>query len=197
MTSNNKNQRKIEQEITSQFSVESEDPVEEKVEIKEVKKSQEPESQRVLLNNTDAYIHDRMKSQPRSLEEIEVVAEQDNKANYHQLTLPKEIKKYEDRFRFRWLSKDKRQIDHACDVRGWVIVNRLYFDELPDHIFTVTGSIERGDNILAFIRKDIGEQMFKEPGKKSKDIVEGMLSKHKDDPRYYTPKEGNDNVIQI
>ena len=169
MTSKKDNQQQLEKRITENFKVP--EPKSE-----EVKEAPATETQRILLNQTDAYINDRIKSQPQTLDEVEVIPEENKPTNTNQLTLPKELDEYKERLRFRWLSKDKRQIDRACDVRGWVIANRTHFPDLPDHLFTVSGSIERGDNILSFIKKEIGDKMFEAPAKQSKEIVESTLN---------------------
>lgn len=156
------------------------------------------ETPRVLLSNTDAYIHDRMKAQPKTLEEIRV----DNLGkpkdpSKHRLSLPEELKDYGKKFAFRWLDKNKQSLDYSCDVRGWKILSRNYFPNLPKHLFTVNGSIERGSVILAFIPVELAEEIRKEPGEKSNNIIQGMFEKHSDDPRYYTPQSGTSEDREV
>ena len=168
------------------------------------KESNAVESQHVLLSNADAYVHDRMKGQPRTLEEVDVkVLDKEGMEGKHRLSLPEELEPFKKKYGFRWLFKHKQAIDYACDVRGWVLLNRTYFPDLPRHLFTVSGSVERGDSILAFIPKAKAEEILKEPGEKSNQVKEAAFNKHKDDPRFYAPKESvnedgsKDNVVMI
>ena len=156
------------------------------------------EPTRILLSDTDAYVHDRLKGQPKNLKDVDIRVEEKRDQNVHRLSLPKEIKVHENKYRFRWIMKHKQAIDYACDVRGWVLVNRTYFNDLPRHLFTVSGSIERGDAILAFMPRKQAEEILKEPGDKSRDRIQSTFNKHADDPRYYKPSDKEDkNVIMI
>ena len=162
----------------------------------------EQETPRILLSATDAYVSDRMKSQPNELSGVDVRVEDKTDPSKHRLSLPDEMVAFEKKYTFKWLMKNKQNLDYACDVRGWVLVNRTYFPGLPRHLFSVNGSIERGDAILAFIKREIAERMRREPSEKSHNMVQGTLGKHKDDSRYYSPdsgtsdREGKD-VVQI
>ncbi len=60
------------------------------------------------MSEEDAYISDRMKSQPTTLDEVRAVKEKKYLPGEHRLSLPKEFKKYKDRFAFRWINKKKR-----------------------------------------------------------------------------------------
>jgi len=146
----------------------------------------QPEIQRILMSEADAYIADLMKGQPKTLDEVQVKV-MDKDTNVHRLSLPKELEQFEDKFVFRWLMKDKRSLDYSCGVRGWVIVSSRHFGNLPRHLFTANGSIERGDSILGFISRERAEEIRREPGEKSTNLIKGTFQKHKDDPRYYTP----------
>ena len=162
----------------------------------------EPEGQRILLSATDAYVADRLKSQPNELSGVDIRVEDKKDPTKHRLSLPDEIVAFEKKYTFKWLMKNKQNLDYACDVRGWVLVNRTYFPGLPRHLFSVNGSIERGDAILAFIKKEIADHMRREPSDKSHDRVQGTLGKHRDDPRYYSPDSGTKDqegkeVVQI
>lgn len=157
----------------------------------------------LVLSHTDAYIHDRMKSQPKTLEEVDVqVVEETKDPQKHQLSLPDELIPYGEKYAFRWVMKNKRAIDYSCDVRGWVLVNRTHFPEVAvkaRHLFTINGAIERGDVILAFMPIAKAEAIRREPGQLSSNIIRSQLSKHKDDPRYYKPQdhETGDRVVMI
>ena len=127
----------------------------------------------VVLSDVDAYIHERMKGQPKTLEDV-IVKDRVVEEGVNRLALPREIKEFEDKFIFRWLNKKKQAIDRACDVVGWTLVNRFYFKRLPDHLFTANGSIERGDTILAFIPLKRGMELREIPGKTSRDRVNNL-----------------------
>lgn len=162
----------------------------EKVVKKQVSEEVVPDRQpTVIVSNTDAYIYDRLKGQPKTLDEVANNVDVIKKEGKHQLSLPDEIEALTDRFAFRWLMKNKKAIDYACDVRGWVLVTRAHLGGLPNHLFTVNGTIERGDTILAYMSKARAEKLRQEPGKLSREIVKSQFNKHKNDPRYYVPKD--------
>jgi hypothetical protein len=149
----------------------------------------------VIVSGIDAHIHERMKSSPKSLEDLDVKIVKDYNAPAHVLVLPKEIKAYEDKYSFRWLNKNKRAIDHAIDVIGWTMVNIVYFKSLPNYLFTGNGSIERGDAILAFMPRKQAEELRAAPGKLSRERVNTTpvqdLRKWKDrGENYYKPDIG-------
>lgn len=152
----------------------------------------------VILTETDAYIHDRMKGQPKSLTEVELKVVESNKPDRHRLSLPVELEDEKKKYTFRWIFKSKRAIDEACDQKGWTLCNRSYFPDLPNHYFTANGSIERGDNILAFIPNKRAEEIRREPARKSREMIDSTFGKHKGDPNFYKPKDNDDdNVIMI
>lgn len=187
------------QEVKSQESEsKSEKSENEKSENEKSDQSQDSnDDKRVLLSTADAFVYDRMKAQPKTLEDVELkITGNDKDPNYHQLILPSEIKAYENKFVFRWLNKSKRALDYSCDVRGWILVNRTYFPDLPRHMFTVQGSIERGDCILAFIPKKLAEEIRKEPQERSKEMVDSLFNKHANDPNYYNP-QGDDRGEKV
>jgi len=150
----------------------SEEPMskEEKKEVvQEVQK--EVGSPVVLISEMDAYIMERQKSQPKTLEAIETKIERDWDKPKHALELPEDFKEHEKKFAFRWLNKKKRSIDHAIDVIGWNFVNRTLFPSLPKHLFTANGSIERGDAILSFMPLKRAEELRLKPAKLSRERV--------------------------
>ena len=131
------------------------------------------------MSEEDAYISDRMKSQPKTLDEVLLVKEKKYAPGEHRLSLPKELKKYEDRFAFRWINKHKRAVDDAI-IKGWVIVNRRLFPEVAEkakHLFSTSGAIEKGDAILAFMNKEVALQIRKAPGEKSSAYLKAQLAK--------------------
>lgn len=149
----------------------------------------------VLMTQVDAHIHERMKGQPKSIEEVEATVGKDFTAPQHVLVLPRAIKTYEKDFTFRWINKNKRAVDHALDVVGWVFVNPTLFPKLYKnfkHLFTANGSIERGDAILAFMSRKRAEELRALPASRSRERVESIpvqdLSRWKDrGEKYYKP----------
>lgn len=133
----------------------------------------------VTMSEEDSYIYDRMKSQPKTIDEVLFVKERRYAPGEHRLSLPKEFLKYEDRFAFRWINKKKRGIDEAL-LKGWVIVNRFLFpDEARDakHLFSTSGAVEKGDAVLSFMKKEIAESIRKIPGEKSTQLLKSQLAK--------------------
>lgn len=131
------------------------------------------------MSEQDAYISDRMKSQPKTLDEVLMVKEKKYAPGEHRLSLPKELREYEDRFAFRWINKHKRAVDDAI-IKGWVIVNRRLFPQVAEkakHLFSTSGGIEKGDSILAFMNKEVAVQIRKAPGEKSSAYLKAQLAK--------------------
>lgn len=155
----------------------------------------------ILVSETDAYIHERMKSQPKSLDEIDIKIKENWEERGHILKLPTELEKYCKEYAFRWINKKKRSIDHAIDVIGWSFVNRVIFKELPKYLFTANGSIERGDAILAFMPLKKAIQIRLRPADISRERVRNTPVqdlRHWEDrgENYYKPDLGaaeNDN----
>jgi hypothetical protein len=128
----------------------------------------------VILSETDMYVHERMKSQPTTDEEVQVKFDMiDTAPAEHILSLPKELRKekYAVKYAFRWVNKKKRAIDRALDVIGWSFVNRKAFPDVPDYIFTANGSIERGDAILTYMPLKQAEKIRTAPAQLSRERV--------------------------
>lgn len=125
----------------------------------------------VIVSETDAYIHERLKEQPKTKEEVELKVIQDFENKGHILSLPKDLEPYCKDYSFRWINKKKRSIDHALDVIGWSFVNRVLFKDLPKHLFTANGSVERGDAILAFMPRKRAEEIRLRPAQISRERV--------------------------
>ena len=146
-----------------------------------------PEQTTVLVSNLDAHIKERMKSQPQTLEEIKMKPSM-REEGIHLLSIPKELKPYQEEYSFYWLGKDKRKIDRGLDVRGWVIVNRTLFPKAPKHLFSVSGGIERGDALLCCMSKAKAEALRKDPQDKAKQLLDATLNKAKTHPDMYEAK---------
>jgi hypothetical protein len=165
---------------------------------KPIEQSIEPAAPQILtmMNEEDAYIADRMKSLPKTLDEVLLVKEIKYKPGEHRLSLPKEFKEYEDRVVFRWINKKKRAVDEAI-LKGWVIVNRTNFASVANkakHLYGPSGAVEKGDCILAFISRPLAEAIRKAPGEKSSQIIKDHLSKGKEElgegqSGFYIPKD--------
>lgn len=149
----------------------------------------------VVMGQLDSYITERMKSQPKTVDDLLSVKELRHPSK-HRLSLPKELKSYTKEFRFRWIMKDKRAIDESI-YKGWVLVNRALFPNLPPHLFCVSGGIEEGDLILGCISLKLAEARIKAAQKKSTEMVTSQVRRHETRPEYYKPtlsKEEEENV---
>src|SRR3990167_2491696 len=153
---------------TSIFSKES---------IKESKKesNDSSESPLVIVSEIDAYVRERLKSQPKTIEEIQI-REIEPQEGKHRLSLPSEIEKalIKRGFVARWINKDKRMIDRAIDIRKWIIFTRVYFPEISKHYFTANGVVEHGDSILAFMPAKQAEKLRMEPGLRSMERIKNL-----------------------
>jgi hypothetical protein len=142
----------------------------------EVKVS-EPESSQpmVIKTEVDAYINEMIKSQPQTVEEVEV-----RDFNYDRpasmVAVAPEIKEIFERrnLAYRWIYKKKQAIDHAIYRRGWIIVNRTMFPELKRHHFTANGTIETGDLMLAFMPEAQAFKLRNKPREESADKVRSL-----------------------
>jgi hypothetical protein len=167
-------------------------------EKKETAYSQENKPVLQVMTEEDAYIADRMKAQPKTLDEIALVKAVRYAPGEHRLSLPKEFTKYENRFSFRWVNKKKRAIDEAI-LKGWVLVNRALFKDLSQksgHLFSTSGAVEKGDAILACIALDVARAIRKAPGEKSTQAVKAVLNKgkiplEKGQSGFYKPEESD------
>lgn len=147
----------------------------------------------VLLSQADAYVHERIKAQPKTLDEIDVTVEAKFDPNQHRLTLPKELDAHLKKYVFHWIMKTPRAISEACDIKGWVLVNRTHFSDLPNHLFSVTGSIERGDLILGFMKASKAEKYRSDVALKSREAVKSRIGAHKGNPDFYVPKDSSED----
>lgn len=156
------------------------------------KDPEQPEKKNVqnimIHSELDAMIVDRVKSQPKSLEEVDSEVIVKPKDGRHALSLPEEIEKYTGKYAFCWIFKRKQAIDEACDMLHYKLTNHTYFPDLPDHIFSARGVIERGDNVLAFRPRKIDDEMRKVPGLESIDRIRSRQGAHENDPNFYVPK---------
>jgi hypothetical protein len=130
----------------------------------------------VIKTEVDAYINERLISQPKKFEDIKVRDNFDDSVANHILKLPKEIKKALDEKNMTpyWINKKKKAIDHALDTRGWTIFNRVLFPNIPKHNFTANGTVEIGDCILGFMPAKNAEILRRRPGLKSQEMIKNL-----------------------
>jgi len=149
-----------------------------------------------IHSEIDSMLLDRLKSQPKTLDEIDLEVISKPKEGIHKLTLPEELEPYTKKYAFCWIFKRKQSIDEACDQLHYKLTNRTYFPELPDHVFSARGIIERGDNVLAFRPVRIDVEMRKAPGIESTNRIKARQTAHEGDPNFYIPKpEGDEGRI--
>ena len=160
----------------------------------------------VIMSPEDAYIAERVASQPATLEEAKkVVVYTDSQRN--RLSLPPYFEAFSHdctvgqecgthpwketspgrwsygargEFIFRWVKKVKRAIDHAMNVQGWLFVNRRYFPDAPGHLFSANGGVELGDVLLFFLPARQALALRAVPGQKSNDALKARLTKQSD-----------------
>lgn len=158
----------------------------------EAKPSPKEESKPIIIQTEiDAYISEAIRAQVNSLTELEARDVKKTDENSHRMTLPEEVSKlFKSRgYAARWINKDKRMIDRAIYVRGWAIVNRILFPELPRRLFTANGTIENGDAILGCMPERQAAILRAEPGIRSNERVQNLpIEKWKDGGEaYYKP----------
>jgi hypothetical protein len=153
----------------------------------------------VIHSELDAMVMDRLKSQPKTLKEVDEEVIVQGEQTKHRLSLPDELLPYTKKYAFCWIFKRKQAIDEAMDQMYYKMTNRLYFPDLPDHCFSARGVIERGDNILMFRPKRVDEEMRRAPGVESNERIKARMKAHEGDPNYYIPKpeDGEKSVVGV
>ena len=176
-----------------------------------------------IMTEGDAYISERMKTQPKTLADISVTPREE-KLGIHRLSLPEYFEQFSydctipgvscihhgwskkevmyglevkmprweqtrrGKYIFRWLSKNKRALDHSLNVKDWYLVNRSFFPDAPKILFSVNGGIENGDAILGFMPVSKALLMRDKPSKDSQNRVKSEEEKHEDHPNFYKAK---------
>jgi len=175
----------------------------------------EPETKpTVIMSELDSVIHERMKSQPQTLKEIEVKSVKNEAPGLHRMSLPSyfEEMSYDctrgetcehhrkdekgnvlnrGKFILRWLYKEKRAIDYAMNVKGWFLVNRSYFPDAPRHLFSANGGVENGDALLAFMSVDKALPLRTFPSERSQELLKSRMSPSKKSPGKRVVMTGN------
>lgn len=157
----------------------------------------------IILSEVDGYIHERLKEQPKNLEDIKFHRPDYEKVN-DILKLPKELESFKTQYAFKWIYKKKMSIDRHLDTLGYVLATKIYFPQLPKRLFSSQGCIERGDAILGFIPLKRAEFLRSEPGRLSMERIKNLpMEKWKDGgEKYYKPalteeKDGQEVVAGI
>jgi hypothetical protein len=91
---------------------------------------------------------------------------------------------------FRWLNKNPRALDQNINVRGWYLVNQSFseFSKAPKILFSVSGGVQNGDSILAFMPIQKALALREKPSKESQDHVKSLETKHEGHPNFYKAK---------
>ncbi len=189
----------------------------------------------VVMTEIDSKIYEKMKSQPDSLDDVSVTYVDKESTGLHRMSLPPYFEKYSydctrgrtcefhkreysekngvryehvinhGKYVFRWLLKKERAIDYSTNVRGWYLVNRIYFSDAPRDLFSVSGGVELGDSILAFMPVEKAMEIRNAPSQKSQDLLNArmtpskkkpnqvLMSGNPDDERIYMPDLGKES----
>lgn len=147
------------------------------------------ESQTIsVVSDLDRSIIERVKSQPKTLDEIDSIVVEKKEDGKHNLSLLDELKPYEKKYAFCWILRKTRSIDEARQQYHWSICTQSYFPDVPRFHFSSNGVIERGDNILLFRPKHIEDEMRKQPGIDSINKIKNQIGSHENDAAFYTPE---------
>ena len=154
----------------------------------------------IVKTEMDAYISEVINSQPQTEEEIQVRSREFVvQTGKHRLSLPDALdKKYSKKYSFRWVNKKKEWIDRAVHVRGWLIVNRVKFSDMPKFMFTANGTIENGDTILCYMPMEQAERLRRAPQDKSRELVQNLPMEQwknkngREDSPFYKPTLGQE-----
>ena len=156
------------------------------------------------LSELDSYIAQRQRGQPKTLDDVEARVQRLENLNRdrHRMTLPDyfEQKSYDHEasrpFVFRWLFKEKKAIDRALNDIGWTLVNRTYFPDAPEYLFTANGGIEIGDALLAFMPAKRALAIRLEPGRRSQQKLASRMTKVEQDYVLMTGNPADERVYK-
>ena len=107
---------------------------------------------------------------------------------------------YHGKYVFRWINSHKLALDTAKNVRGWTFANRTLFPDAPRHLFSISGAVENGDALLAFMSFQKALAIREKPSKLSQEKVALEMNKHESNPNFYKAKlspetrEGSDDA---
>lgn len=152
----------------------------------------EPAQVRVL-SNEDSTIADLVKEQP-NLEQIAQMKVTQRKVP-NLLEFPEEVlARHGKEYHFAWLTKGK-DLTVKLRTTGWVLCNRTNSPWMKAHRFGGHGAVEQAGMLLAFMRKDIADDMYTQPARQSqakvKYITEDIFKQQdKDAPvQFYKPED--------
>lgn len=168
----------------------------------------------VIMSELDSYISEQIKSQPPTLDEAVKRFEQITAVSgRHRLVLPEFFERMSwdctwgqecpahtngqrGPWVFRWVFKEKRGIDNARNVIGWMLVNRAYFPQAPRLLFTANGGVEIGDAILMFMPVKKALEIREAPGKKSRERIDSQMTPTGQDYTLMTGNPKDERVYQ-
>lgn len=176
----------------------------------------------VVMSELDSIIHERMKGQPRTLDAVDLSVSRTEAPGLHRMSLPPYFEQFSydctrgdvceihrrdkktqevlnrGKYILRWILKDKRSIDYAMNVKGWYLVNRSYFKDAPNILFSTSGGIEIGDSILAFMSVEKALKIRSFPEQRSRELLRSRMtpSKKKPNRMLMTGDPDNENIYE-
>ena len=200
------------------------DPVAVKPEVKEPSQTEERVKPTVIMTQIDSYLHEVIGAQPKEIEDaVSHIISLSEDTGLHRLSLPEYFEKLSydctrgttcpyhtkdmkgqvtnhGKFIFRWILKDKRAIDHAKTIRGWVIVSRSLSDfrEAPYTLFSANGGVEIGDTLLMVMPVERAMKLRRFPSQISSERLRGQItpSKTKQGKMLMTGNPDSDHVYE-
>lgn len=163
------------------------------------------------ISEEDSYIRERIDAQPVTLDEVKTRSTPRLSQGKHRLSLPEyfegqsydctwgegcPVHRMDDRHRilnrgefvFRRVWKRKRAIDEAINLKGWFLVNRTYFPEVPKHLVSASGGVEEGDSILFFMPAEQALRVRRSSGEMSRERVRDQLTRYDNHEEFYRPR---------
>ena len=160
----------------------------------------------VVMTQVDSYLHEVISAQPDAMEKIlpGTTLSVTDDFGLHRMSLPEFFEKMsydctrgngckihakdengkltnKGKFIFRWLLKDKRAIDYAKNVRGWLIVSQVMADfrDAPQTLFNAHGGVEVGDAVLAVLPMERALRFRRLPAEISRERLKGQITPSK------------------
>lgn len=154
----------------------------------------------VIMTELDSIIHERIKAQPKTLDDISQVTRTEA-PGLHRLSLPPYFEAFSydctrgsvcevhrkngkdvtgrGRFIMRWILKDKRAVDQAINIRGWMLANQALFPDAPNYLFSTSGAIENGDALLAVMPVEKAMKIREFPRVRSQELLRSRMTPSK------------------
>lgn len=150
-----------------------------------------------VLSSDDSLVADLIQEQPTEQQIASMTLKP--QAIPDLLAFPEEVLARHGReYHFAWLTKDKN-LTVKLRTSGWVLCNRTTCPWMKPHRFGIHGAVEQGGMLLVFMRKDLADQMYAQPGlmstAKIKHYTEDIFRMHdKDAPvGFYKPEDKGEN----